>query len=149
MIYASLHSDTCGGGQLFNIADNEVPCTYGELWPQLANWFGLVGRGPPGDSEARLNNLRAGELPEDTLILTPGEYVAKYRGVFTRFGHRRAVEGGVGAGSRQLDSVGYWLTFDRHLNMEKLKRTGFEENSDPIEGWVDSFRMFRKAGLIL
>ncbi|KAI0441688.1 hypothetical protein F4803DRAFT_522234, partial [Xylaria telfairii] len=149
MIYASLHHDTCGGGQLFNIADNEVPCTYGELWPRLASWFGLVGMGPPGGSEAQLNNLRAGELPEDTRILTPGEYVAKYRDIFTQLGHANAVEGGVGAGSRQLDSVGFWLTFDRQLSLEKLRGTGFEENRDPIQSWIDSFQMFRKAGLIL
>ncbi|KAI8951631.1 hypothetical protein F4801DRAFT_543845 [Xylaria longipes] len=149
MIYASLHPDTCGGGQLFNIADHEVPCTYGELWPRLASWFGLVGVGPPKDSQARINTLRVGELPEDTRVLAPGEYVAKHKNIFVQFGRRKAAEGGVGAGSRQLDSVGYWLTFDRQLSLEKLKKTGFEEGSDPIQGWIDSFQMFRDAGLIL
>ncbi|KAI0481901.1 hypothetical protein F4859DRAFT_438619 [Xylaria cf. heliscus] len=149
MIYASLHSNTCGGGQLFNIADHEVPCTYGELWPRLAGWFGLVGVGPSEHSPVGIDSLRAGELPKDAQILTPGEYVAKYKNIFTQFGHRKAVDGGVGAGRRQLDSVGYWLTFDRQLSLEKLKTTGFEGNSDPVQGWVDSFQMFRNAGLIL
>ncbi|TGJ78501.1 hypothetical protein E0Z10_g10266 [Xylaria hypoxylon] len=68
MIYASLHSDICGGGQLFNIADHEVPCTYGKLWPRLANWFGLVGTGPPDDSQAQNNALAVGELPQGSSV---------------------------------------------------------------------------------
>jgi hypothetical protein len=149
MIYASLHSNICGGGQLFNIADHEVPCTYGELWPRLADWFGLVGVGPLEDSQVRTTNLGVGQLPEDSRILPPGEYIAKYKDIFTQFGLKKAVSGGVGAGSQQLDSVGYWLTFDRQLSLEKLKKTGFEEYRDPAQGWIDSFQMFRNAGLIL
>ncbi|KAI3324465.1 hypothetical protein HD806DRAFT_492679 [Xylariaceae sp. AK1471] len=149
MVYASLHPDVCGGGQLFNIADHEVPCTYGELWPHLANWFGLVGAGPSEDSRARINELRAGELPEGIEKLTPGDYVAKYKDVFSQCERRKAVDCGVGIGSRQLDSVGYWLTFDRQLSLERLKKTGFEGNTDPVQGWVDSFQMLRSAGLIL
>ncbi|KAI0452223.1 hypothetical protein F5B21DRAFT_484540 [Xylaria acuta] len=149
MIYSSLHSNICGDGQLFNIADHEIPCTYGELWPRLASWFGLVGVGPSEDSQARINTLGADKLPGDTRTLAPGEYVAEYKEIFSQFGRRKASEGGVGAGSRQLDSVGYWLTFDRQLSLEKLKKTGFEEDNDPIQGWVNSFQMFRDAGLIL
>ncbi|KAI1145491.1 hypothetical protein F4825DRAFT_443711 [Nemania diffusa] len=149
MIYASLHPDVCGSGQLFNIADHETPCTYGEIWPRLANWFGLVGVGPPEDSQAQINSLKVGELPKSDRHLTPGEYIVKHRDVFTQCGHTKAVDGGVGAGSQQLDSVGYWLTFDRQLSIERLKKTGFEGNTDPVQGWLDSFEMFRKAGLIL
>ncbi|KUL86271.1 hypothetical protein ZTR_08338 [Talaromyces verruculosus] len=130
MIYASLHPETCGGGRLFNIADNEVPCKYGELWPQLAAC------------------RRAVENQFET-ALTPGEYATKYRDIFAQQGRPDAVSKGVGYGSRQLDSVGYWLTFDRQLSLDRLKETGFERDQDPIEGWLESFEMFRKAGLIL
>ncbi|KAI0531626.1 hypothetical protein GGR58DRAFT_492993 [Xylaria digitata] len=149
MIHASLHSDICGGGQLFNIADQEIPCTYGELWPRLANWFGLVGTGPSDDSQAQRNALAVGELPQGAQRLTPGEYISKNKSVFSQYGCVKAIDGGVGSGSRQLDSVGYWLTFDRQLSLEKLRKTGFEGSTDPIQGWIDSFQMFRKAGLIL
>ncbi|KAI1345580.1 hypothetical protein F5Y01DRAFT_300174 [Xylaria sp. FL0043] len=149
MIYASLHPDTCGRGQLFNIADTEVPCTYGELWPRLANWFGLVGGPPAGDTQAVPESLAVGEVPEGTKHLTPGEYIAKHRDVFVKCGWNKAVCGGVGAGSSQLDSVGFWLTFDRQLSLEKLNNTGFGESTDPVLGWINSFEMFRKAGLIL
>ncbi|KAI0190141.1 hypothetical protein EV127DRAFT_430529 [Xylaria flabelliformis] len=149
MIYASLHSDICGGGQLFNIANREAPCTYGELWPQLASWFGLLGVGPPEDSQAQADTLRAGELPKSTRMLAPGEYVAQYKDIFGQLGRQKAAEGGVGAGSGQLDSVGFWLTFDRQLSLKRLKEIGFEVDSNPIQGWLDSFQMFRDAGLIL
>ncbi|GAM38139.1 hypothetical protein TCE0_033r08641 [Talaromyces pinophilus] len=150
MIYASLHRETCGGGRLFNIADNEVPCKYGELWPRLAAWFGLKGTGPAEVSTAQDNTLKVGELSKTSATaLTPGEYASKYRDIFARQGRPDAVCKGVGYGSRQLDSVGYWLTFDRQLSLDRLKETGFERDLDPVEGWLESFEMFRKAGLIL
>lgn len=40
-IYASvLKSETCGGGRLFNVADEEGPGTMRERWPLIAAWFG-------------------------------------------------------------------------------------------------------------
>ncbi|KAF3016526.1 hypothetical protein E8E14_011657 [Neopestalotiopsis sp. 37M] len=148
MIYASLHPKTCGDGRLFNIADSETPCKYGEIWPQLAKWFGLVGTGPVDSSEAENNTLKVGEVSQTSSVLTPGEYVAKYKDIFAKSGLEKAASGGVGAGSRQLDSVGYWLTFDRQMSIKRIRETGFEGDSDPILGWLESFEMFRKAGLI-
>lgn len=152
MIYASLHPETCGGGQLFNIADSDVPCKYGELWPRLAAWFGLRGTGPAAAelSTAQDKSLKVGEvLQSNAISLTPGEYVAKYGDIFAQQGCPDAVSKGVGYGRRQLDSVGYWLTFDRQLSLERLKETGFEGNQDHVQAWLEGFEMFRKAGLIL
>lgn len=150
MIFASLHPETCGGGRLFNIADTQVPCKYGVLWPRLAAWFGLKGTGPVEASIAEDNVLKVGELSKaSATALTPGEYVAKYRDIFAQQGRPEAASRGVGYGSRQLDSVGYWLTFDRQLSLDRLKETGFESDQDPFEGWLESFEMFREAGLIL
>lgn len=149
MIYASLNPDTCGGGHLFNIADNATPCKYGELWTHLANWFGLVGVGPAETSQPQDKALKVGELPQTTVSMPPGEYIAHHKGIFSQKGLARATTGGVSAGSRQLDSVGYWLTFDRQLSLKKLRETGFEGDKDHVQGWLDSFEMFRKGGLIL
>jgi hypothetical protein len=149
MIYASLHPETCGGGQLFNVADNEMPSKNGEIWPQLAAWFGLKGVGPAKDTGVNGRALGVGELPHTASQLTPGKYVVKHKGIFEQCRRSKALEGGVGAGSQQLDSVGYWLTFDRQLSLKKLRATGFEGDKDAIGGWLDSFEMFRKAGLII
>ncbi|KAI1299495.1 hypothetical protein F5Y03DRAFT_250932 [Xylaria venustula] len=149
MIYASLHPDTCGNGQLFNVADNEVPCTYGELWPRLCKWFGLAGTEGVENSQTDINSLAVGEMPKDSQALAPGEYIARHKNIFLQHGHEKAVSGGVSAGNRQLDSVGYWLTFDRHMSLERLKATGFKAERDPVQGWINSFELFKKAGLIL
>ncbi|PWY90982.1 hypothetical protein BO70DRAFT_82393 [Aspergillus heteromorphus CBS 117.55] len=150
MIFASLHPETCGDGRLFNIADQEAPCTYGELWPQLTGWFGLFGVEPAEDSQdTEDNTLKVGELPQVTSLLAPGEYVSAFKDSFTECGRPKAITGGVGSGCRQLDSVGYWLTFDRQLSLKKLKETGFEADENPVGGWLESFALFRKAGLIL
>jgi hypothetical protein len=95
------------------------------------------------------NELKVGELPESTSSLPPGEYVSKYRGIFSQHGCENAVRAGVGAGSRQLDSVGYWLTFDRQMSIDRMRSTGIGGDADPVEGWIESFEMFRRAGLIL
>lgn len=149
MIYASLHPETCGGGRLFNIGDNETPCNYGEMWKHLANWFGLVGVTPAESSQSQEKALKVGELPQTTDSMPPGEYIAHHKDIFAQKGLAGAATGGVSAGSRQLDSVGYWLTFDRQLSLQRLRETGFEGDKDPVQAWLDSFEMFRKAGLIL
>lgn len=147
MIYASLNPHKCGNGRLFNIADCGEPCRGNDLWPQLASWFGLKG---VGSSEAKhAKDLKVGQVPDSTSQLLPGEYIAKFQHLFAENGRLNAAHAGVGAGNRQLDSFGYWLTFDRQLNLDRLRESGFEEEQDPIQGWLESFELFRKAGLIL
>lgn len=153
MIYASLRPGVCGNGQLFNIADSKVPCTYGALWPRLAAWFGLVGVSPAadgdggGDSQTK-DTLKVGEV-RGTSSMTPGEYIDKYKDVFAQNRRANAVSGGVGVGHRQLDSVGYWLTFDRQMSLDRLEGTGFDCKGDVVQGWLETLEMFRRAGLIL
>ncbi|SPO06454.1 uncharacterized protein DNG_09144 [Cephalotrichum gorgonifer] len=130
-IYAALHPAECGG-KVLNAVDNDRPTSFRELWPSIAGWFGLVGVGPSGDGDA----------------LKPGEYVAKHRHLFAENGLPGAAERGVGAGSSQLDSVGWWLGFDRQLSPERLRASGFMEQRDPVEGWLDAFEQFAKAGII-
>ncbi|KAJ5248909.1 hypothetical protein N7468_000360 [Penicillium chermesinum] len=148
MIYASLSPEKCGGGRLFNIADRAKPCTANEVWPQLASWFGLKGVQPP-DTEPAGEELKAGQLPNSTPNLLPGEYTSRYQRLFAEYGCLNAAHAGVGVGNRQLDSVGYWLTFDRQLSLDRIRECGFEEEQDPVKGWLESFELFQKAGLIL
>ncbi|KAF7354594.1 Sirq protein [Mycena sanguinolenta] len=65
-IWASLHPDKAGGGQLFNIADRAEPSTMRERWPALAAFFGLVGVEPPAPG---------------VIVLKPGEYALKHQDV--------------------------------------------------------------------
>ncbi|POR38214.1 Uncharacterized protein TPAR_01592 [Tolypocladium paradoxum] len=131
-IHAALIPDTCGS-KVVNTADDEHATTFRHVWPAIASWFGLLGVGPSNDASA----------------LKPGEYVARYKHVFEEKGRHRAVTCGVGAGSAQLDGVGWWLTFDRQLSLDRLRALGFRERRDPVEGWLEALELFRDAGIIL
>ncbi|KAK2591583.1 hypothetical protein QQS21_010711 [Conoideocrella luteorostrata] len=131
-IHAALNPDKYGQ-KVVNMVDSDTPVTYGELWPKIAAWFGLVGSGPQTDGKA----------------LKPGQYVARYKHIFEERGLSKALTAGVGAGSAQLDSVGWWLTFDRQLSPQRLRSLGFEEQRDPVEGWHEAFAKLREAGIII
>ncbi|RDA93513.1 hypothetical protein CP533_3980 [Ophiocordyceps camponoti-saundersi (nom. inval.)] len=132
-----LHLGVDGGGvngKVINVADREEPITFRQLWPEIAAWFRLVGVGPESS-------------PSETQM-KPGEYVHLHRALFADGGRPRAVGCGVGAGRRQLDEVGWWLTFDRYMSLERLRGVGFREEREPVDGWVEAFERMREAGII-
>lgn len=128
-IYASLHPETFKE-KIFNVADSASPSTMRERWPQITSWFGLEGV-PPQD-------LADANQPKPS--------------AFVKQNFEKLAEAGVkGIGiwnAGQLDSYGYWLTFDRQLSLERLRGAGFEEERKPEEGWLEAFDMFKKAGMI-
>jgi len=117
-------------GEIVNVADRCAPSCMRERWPQIAAWFGLKGVGP-----------REGASVDDE---RPGLFVRKHRDYVLRTGVREIEVWNAG----QLDSYGYWLTFDRQLSLEKLRAAGFEEERPPQEGWWEAFELFRLAGMI-
>ncbi|UPX11932.1 uncharacterized protein EKO05_0002516 [Ascochyta rabiei] len=128
-IHASLHPDDFRE-RIFNVADSAIPGSMRQRWPQVASWFGLRGI-PPRDT-ASVNDPK------------PSDLIKAYREEL-----REAEVKGVDIwNSGQLDSVGYWLTFDRHLSLNRLRNAGSHENRKPEEGWWDAFPMFKKAGMI-
>ncbi|KAF7551199.1 hypothetical protein G7046_g7783 [Stylonectria norvegica] len=130
-VHAALNPGKCGA-KVLNMLDNSKPTTFRELWPAIAAWFGLVGVEPSGDDK----------------VLPPGEYIDKYKHVFEEYGLPKAITAGVGAGNKQLDSVGWWLTFDRQLSPERLRAVGFDEERAPAIGWLEAFDKFRAAGIV-
>ncbi|KAK1973854.1 hypothetical protein LZ30DRAFT_609650 [Colletotrichum cereale] len=119
--------------KIINVADSAKPTKFGEIWPSLAEWFGLKGVGPA----------------ENTETTKPGEYVEENKRHFMEKGLGKAMVAGVGGGSSQLDSVGYWLSFDRQLSLERLRSLGFMEERDPVEGWLEAFIKLKEAGIII
>ncbi|KAL4955808.1 hypothetical protein BDW69DRAFT_108103 [Aspergillus filifer] len=130
-IHAALNPSTCGG-KVINMLDNDTPVSARDLWPGIAAWFGLRGVGPV----------------EDANSMKPGEYINSHRHLFKENGKSKGVTGGVGAGNQQLDSFGWWLTFDRQLSPEQLRSLGFTEQRNPLDGWLKAFEQFREAGII-
>lgn len=128
-IWASLHPEKCGGGQLFNIADQARPSRMSERWPAITKYFGLEGVGPVVDARD---------------LLKPGEYIEKHKRVLGEWG---------GKGSRvfkaeYLDEYGYHFTFDRHMSLEKARKVGFDEEIEPDTSWFKAFDRLRLAGMI-
>jgi hypothetical protein len=128
-IHASLHPEQFRE-RIFNVADSPKAESMRERWPQIASWFGLKGVGPPETASA------SDQKPSK----------------FIRENEEKLKEAGVKGvdiwNAGQLDSYGYWLTFDRHLSLERLRKAGFEEERRPEQGWWDAFEMFKKAGMI-
>ncbi|KAJ7618488.1 hypothetical protein FB45DRAFT_168411 [Roridomyces roridus] len=125
-IWASLNPDK-SGGQLFNVADSGAPSTMGQRWPAFAAYFGLVGVGPP---------------PVGSVVLRPGEYVAKHRDVL----EAKCKKPNEVFGAGFLDGYGFNLTFDRQLSLDKIRAAGFMEELDPVESWFKAFDKFKKGG---
>ncbi|KAJ7166092.1 hypothetical protein C8R46DRAFT_1097055 [Mycena filopes] len=128
-IWASLHPEKAGGGELLNIADQAAPSTMRERWPALASFFGLVGVGP---------------LPPDSAVLKPGEYALKHQDLLKA----KCKKPNDVFGAAFLDGYGYNLTFDRQLSLEKIRALGFVEEIDPVESWLKAFERFRRAGMV-
>ncbi|KAJ6473122.1 hypothetical protein C8R45DRAFT_1012304 [Mycena sanguinolenta] len=128
-IWASLHPDKAGGGQLFNIADRAEPSTMRERWPALAAFFGLVGVGPPAPG---------------AIVLKPGEYALKHQDVLKA----KCRNPNEVFGAAFLDGYGYHFTADRQLSLEKIRAVGFTEELDPLESWFRAFRRFKEAGMV-
>lgn len=75
----------------------------------------------------------------------PGEFIMKHKNLLESAG----AKGSTVWHTEQLDSYGYWLTFDRHLSLRRLRdEAGFSEESRPEQGWYRAFDMFKKAGMI-
>jgi nucleoside-diphosphate-sugar epimerase len=128
-IYASLHPEQFRK-KIFNVADSTTPSSMRERWPQIASWFGLKGVPPP--ESASVNDQK------------PSDFVKESREALVRAG----VKGVDIWNPGQLDSYGYWLTFDRHLSLKRLRDSGFKEERRPDEGWWEAFNMFQQAGMI-
>lgn len=128
-IYAALHPGEFSG-RLINVADTETSGTMRERWPKIAGWFDLKGVVP--SANASVNDVK------------PSAFVDMHKGKLEEVGVK-----GVDIWNRgQLDSYGYWLTFDRQLSLKRLRDAGFEEEVRPEEGWWDAFEMFKSAGMI-
>lgn len=75
----------------------------------------------------------------------PSEFIREHKGLLESAG----VKGVSVTHTDQLDSYGYWLTFDRHLSLRRLQQEAmFSEESRPEEGWWRAFELFREAGMI-
>lgn len=128
-IFASLHPEQFKE-KVFNVADRDVPSSMRERWPQITSWFGLVGVAP--SESASVDDPK------------PSDFICAHQERLREAGAKGVAIWNAG----QLDSYGYWLTFNRHLRLKRLRDAGFDEERGPEEGWWEAFKMFKKAGMI-
>ncbi len=129
---AKVCKDAGEGSRIFNIADQDRPVSMTERWPQLCDYFGLVGTAPADDGKDGGKRLR------------PSQYVMKHKDVLEKAG----IKGLDVWKAAFLDDLGYMLDMDRHFDMSKLRSIGFTEEVDPGESWKQAFDMFKRAGMI-
>jgi len=127
-IWASLHPEKTRG-QIFNIADREKPVSMQEKWPALAKYFGLEGVGPSDDPN----------------VLPPSKYAEKHAHVLKQLG----IKANTVFQGEFLDTYGFYLNFDRHMSLEKIRKAGFEEEGDPDLAWFKAFDKYKEAGMII
>ena len=122
-IHASLHPDRTGNGEIFNIGDQTRPQSMEELWPVIANCFGLKGIPPAAN--------------QDPTLIRPSAYLAlnKYK--------QPEYAGSQLTKASWLDEFGVWYTFDRPLSLEKIRSVDFDEERNATTGWVKTFELFQ------
>jgi hypothetical protein len=117
--------------RIVNVADCATPSSMRERWPQITQYFGLKGIDPSPTASA-----------DDS---KPSDFIKRHQDGIEKAGGRKIEI----FNAAQLDNVGYWLTFDRHLSLDRLRKAGFEEERKPEDGWLEAFDMFRKARMIV
>ncbi|KAI9925912.1 hypothetical protein ASPWEDRAFT_60916 [Aspergillus wentii DTO 134E9] len=124
-IYASLHPEQTGNGEIYNIADEDRPQSMEHIWPAVAGAFGLKGT-PPVENQ-------------EPLLLRPSDYMAVH-------GHKQpAFSGSQLTKGNWIDDFGSWYTFDRPLALDKIRAVGFDEQRDAADAYVKTLKLFQAA----
>ncbi|KAM5472799.1 hypothetical protein MauCBS54593_002511 [Microsporum audouinii] len=138
-IHLSLHPDPSIKGEGFNVASSETPWSWEMKWPALCEWFGLVG-GPPVDNEK-----------SKTSSPGPDRYIqsheVEYKNMIQEY-NLKAWD----IVSPSMDGSENWgltkLNFDRQLDLQKLRSTGFVDDESPQDTWVGVLELMKKVRII-
>ncbi|QDS70283.1 hypothetical protein FKW77_007900 [Venturia effusa] len=137
-IHASLHPESCGNGERFNVADNAKPSSWSTKWPIICDFFGLKGVAPPA----------GGSGPQ------PGDYVQSHLEEWEKMAEENGLKGGRVGNDRSFGGFPYAIMtmfdFDRQLDMTKTHEawgSGVEE-TDTKGAWWTVFERFRQAKII-
>jgi hypothetical protein len=141
-IWASLHPETCGGGQGFNVADTVQPVTWSVKWPIICEYFGLKGVEPLTTEEQQKAQVDPSNYTQNHLV--EWEALEKKHGLQTG---RVSNEKGV---NMFWYFIMYAFDFDRQLDMTKTTKAWGEgaEEVDIAKSWYTAFDRFKKAKVI-
>jgi hypothetical protein len=134
-IFASLYPDATAR-QGFNVGDEDAGTSWAEKWPLLVGEFGLVGDRPSADPSTAPLNIQ--------------EYMEEHRGEWSTWVAHQGLKEGL------LDGTDFgFLTlmmgravFGREYDLAKGRGIGWEERGAAVEGYLEAFRLMRRAGII-
>lgn len=138
-IHLSLHPDPRIKGEGFNVASSGTPWSWELKWPPLCEWFGLIAE-PPVDKKKSKTSSQG-----------PDRYIqsheVEYKSMIQAYGLKTW-----NVASPSMDGSENWgltkLNFDRHLDLQKLRSTGFMEEESPRDTWINVLELMREARII-
>lgn len=134
-IFAALNRDRCGDGASFNVADGKA-VSWAEVWPRLAEEFGLVGIGP----------TEATDGPKVTIE----DLVKQSGGVWMSLAKKHNLRAEV-LDEQNWSFVHFMLVqfdFDRQYDLSRIREVGFTEEIETVEGYKRAWERMRDAKIL-
>ncbi|RYN29872.1 hypothetical protein AA0113_g765 [Alternaria arborescens] len=139
-IYAATHAKECGNGQVFNVANGAAPVTWAQIWPKLAEHFGLKGQGPPAAPD---DTTAATTIPMEKFVR---DHIEAWKLLAKKHGLKEVV-----IDEQNWAFVHFMLVqfdFDRQYDLSRSREVGFVEEIDTAEGYFISWERMRKAKIL-
>lgn len=131
-IFAAINTDKCGGG-VFNAADGKT-VRWAEVWPKLAEHFGLVGVEPVDDKN------------KTTMEQFAKQHKDVWDGLAEKQGLRKEVFDEQNWGHLHFMLVDF--DFDRQYDLSRAREVGFTEEIDTVEGYLIAWERMRAAKIL-
>lgn len=132
-IFAALNTEKCGGGRVFNAADGKT-VTWADVWPRLADCFGLVGVKPLDEENKTTMEAFVFENRDSWLSLAQ------------KYGLRSEV-----LDETNWKHVHFMLVqfdFDRQYDLTHSREVGFHEEIDTVDGYIKAWTRMREAKIL-
>lgn len=130
-IYAAVNIEKCGNGGVFHAADGKS-VTWAQVWPRLAEHFGLVGTRPEQDMVPMEDFVQSNRSAWEELVVEHGLKENVLGEQNWKHVHLMLVQ----------------FDFDRQYDLSRSRAVGFEEEIDTAEGYFESFKRMRAAKIL-
>ncbi|KAF2008563.1 hypothetical protein BU24DRAFT_474988, partial [Aaosphaeria arxii CBS 175.79] len=130
-IYAAANIDKCGNGGVFNVADGKT-VTWAQVWPKLAEHFGLKGQGP-------IENT----VPMETFVKSNDK---AWKVLVDKYGLKEKV-----VEEQNWGHVHFMLVqfdFNREYDLSRSRAVGFAEEIDTVKGYIITWDRMRTAKML-
>lgn len=131
-IFAAVNPDRCGGG-IFNVADGKT-VMWAEVWPRLADHFGLVG-------------LESVETEEK---ISMEDFVSQNNDAWLKLAQEHGLRSEV-VKEQNWGHVHFMLVqfdFDRQYDLSRSREVGFTEEINTVDGYIKAWERMREAKIL-